>query len=291
MLRRGAIVGCVTVIVALWATANVRAEDKPRRIVSLNLCTDQILLDLVPRDRIAGLTKLSADRNVSAVASDVTGVNLIWGGAEEVLGLDPDLILASPFSATPTVDLLKRLGLRIELVPFATDFASIRSTVRQVAKAVGEIERGEVVIQRFDRALSLAQSRRDRQPEALVYQVNGLVSGTGSLADAALKAAGLTNQIARRGPGSGLGRGSGARLALESIVAMPPDLVVLAQGMQTYRTVVSDNLRHPALARVIAETAGLELPMPLWLCGAPRVADAVAMLAVAREKLSATTRP
>ena len=257
---------------------------KPARIVSLNLCTDQILIELVPPERIAALTTLAVDRNVSAIAGDVKGIKLIAGAAEEVLGLDPDLVLASPYAATTTVDLLKRLGKRVELVPFATDFDGIRATVRQVAAAVEEPERGEAVIARFDAALSSARSHSSKQPEALVYQVNGLVSGTGSLADAALTAAGLSNQAARRSTAAG------ARIALESIVVMPPDLVVLAQGMNTYRTVVSDNLRHPALARLMQRTAGVELPMPLWLCGSPRIADAVGILAQARNRLPAANK-
>ncbi len=283
MSRRGWSV--LTLLLSIMLGARANAEIQPRRIVSLNLCTDQIVLELVPRDRIAALSWLAGDRNVSAVAGEITAVKLIAGGAEEVLALDPDLVLVSPYAATPTVDLLRRLGRRVELVPFATDFAMIRSTVRQVAAAVGETARGEEVVARFDRALASAQSKAARHPEALVYQVNGLVSGTGSLADAALKAAGLANQMDRRATATG------TRLALESIVVMPPDLVVLAQGMHTYRTVVSDNLRHPALARIMAKTAGMELPMPLWLCGSPRISDAVGMLAAARDRLPVSKIP
>lgn len=254
---------------------------KPSRIVSLNLCTDQLLIDLVPPERIAALTDLAVDRNVSAIADRAQGLRLIAGAAEEVLALDADLVLASPFAATTTVDLLQRLGRRVVLVPFATDFDGIRATVRQVATAVGEPERGEAVIAAFDTALAAARPGGSRHPTALVYQVNGLVSGTGTLADAALKAAGLVNQA------ESVPLASGGRLALESIVVNPPDLMVLAQGMHTYRTVVSDNLRHPALAHLMRRTASIELPMPLWLCGSSRVADAVALLAAARSRLTA----
>ena len=283
MMRRVWMLGWLLLSIAPGSRAY--ADTQPRRIVSLNLCTDQIVLELVPPKRIAALSWLAADRNVSAIAGEVKGIRLIAGGAEEVLALDPDLVLASPYAATPTVDLLRRLGRRVEMVPFATDFEMIRSTVRQIALAVEETARGEEVIARFDRALEVARSKAAQHPEALVYQVNGLVSGTGSLADAALKAAGLTNQMARRGTTAG------TRLALESIVVMPPDLVVLAQGMHTYRTVVSGNLRHPALARIMAKTAGMELPMPLWLCGTPRISDAVGMLAAARDRLPASKIP
>lgn len=270
-------------VLGLWFGAAVPASAKPVRIVSLNLCTDQILVDLVPRERIAALTLLAADRNVSAIAETLRGVKLIAGGAEEVVGLDPDLVLASPIAAAPTVDLLRRLGRRVELVPFATSFDEIRATVRQIAAVVEEVERGELLVAQFDRALAVAHSRARTQPEALVYQVNGLVSGTGSLADAALKAAGLANQMERRS------LAPGARLSLESIIVMPPDLVVLAHGMNTYRTVVSDNLRHPALTSIMARSAGMELPMPLWLCGGPRIAQAVRLLAAARDRLPAAT--
>jgi iron complex transport system substrate-binding protein len=277
-MRKGLVASTLALFLAMLPGA-MPLDAKPSRIVSLNLCTDQLLLDLVPRERIAALTRLAADRNVSAIAGRTKGLRLISGAAEEVLSLDADLVLASPYAATPTVDLLQRLGHKVVLVPFATDFAGIRATVRQVAEAVGETERGEAVVQRFDAALAAARSQAERRPDALVYQVNGLVSGTGTLADAALEAAGLSNQAAH------VPLASGARLALESIVVMPPELMVLAQGMHIYRTVVSDNLRHPALARVMERTAGMELPMPLWLCGGPHVAEAVGLLAAARDRL------
>lgn len=279
-MRTGLFMTLLCLLSALLPAAPASA-DKPSRIVSLNLCTDQILIELVERDRISALTTLAADRDVSVIADKAKGLRLIAGAAEEVVSLDPDLVLASPIAAAHTVDLLKRLGKRLEVVPFATSFEEIRATVRQIAAAVDEKQRGDALIARFDAALAAARSRAERHPEALVYQVNGLVSGTGSLADAALKAAGLANQVERRA------MAPGTKLALESVIVMPPDLVVLAQGMHTYRTVVSDNLRHPALARVMAQTAGMELPMPLWLCGSPHIAEAVGLLAAARDRLSA----
>ncbi len=279
MKRLGLAIVCTALLCVVSGTMAQAA--KPSRIASINLCTDQLLLELVPRERIAALSQLAADRNVSPVADRVGGLKLVQGGAEEVLLLNPDLVLASPFSATPTVNLLTRLGYRVELVPFGTDFDGIRGVVRQVARAVGEVEQGEAIIARFDAAIAplTPDNTGSPKPEAIVYQLNGLVSGTGSLADAALRASGFANQAARHVLGSGV------RLSLENLVALPPDLVVLAQRAHDYRTVVSDNLRHPALTRLIASSAALELPMPLWLCGTPHVAKAVQLLRDARQKL------
>ena len=44
------------------------AQAKPQRIVSLNLCTDQLLLQLVEPERIAALTYLSDDPRQSVEA-------------------------------------------------------------------------------------------------------------------------------------------------------------------------------------------------------------------------------
>jgi iron complex transport system substrate-binding protein len=271
-------------ILGLWITSAATAASpptvQPARIVSLNLCTDLILLDLVPRDRIAALSWLAADRDVSPIADDISGIRLVRGHAEEVLSLAPDLVLASPFSATPTVDLLRRLGYVIDVVPFAEDFAGIRSAIRQVAAAVGNTARGEAVVAKFDASLTnAARPTTDAgpPPQALVYQVNGLVSGGGSLIDAALRAAGLSNQASHPGPRLA----AGGRLALEQLVANPPDLLVLAQAPTTYATVVSDNLRHPAVRAVMTSRPSVVLPMPLWLCGSPRISKAIDLLRAA----------
>lgn len=256
------------------------ADVKPRRIVSLNLCTDILLLGLVPRERIRAITLNASIPATSPIAGEIAGIELVRGHAEEVLALDPDLVLTGTYTTAATTELLRRLGRRVEVVPLATDFAGIRHAIRQVAAAVGEPERGDAVIAGFDRDLAVTVPPLARRPSAIVYQVGGLVSGTESLIDAILAAAGLTNAArnARLGPSG--------RIALETLVATPPDLVVLADTAGAYRTPVADNLRHPALARLLAEQADLYLPASLWLCGTPHIAQAVAALDRARAGLS-----
>ncbi|RLA20277.1 MAG: ABC transporter substrate-binding protein, partial [Gammaproteobacteria bacterium] len=76
---------------------------KPQRIVSLNLCADQLLLQLAEPKAIASLTHLAADPELSYLAEEATNYPLNYGSAEEILQLDPDLILAGSFTARPAV--------------------------------------------------------------------------------------------------------------------------------------------------------------------------------------------
>src|SRR5436190_15371629 len=89
----------------------------PVRIVSLDLCTDQLLVELVDRARIAAVTHLGADPAVSAIPEKVRGIPITHGGAEDVLRYDPDLVLAGPFGVSATVGLLRRLGRNVVVVP------------------------------------------------------------------------------------------------------------------------------------------------------------------------------
>ncbi len=270
------------------AASTGAATAKPQRIVSLNLCTDQLLVDLVPRQRIAAVSHLAADPSVSATAEKARDIPVTRGEAENVLAFDPDLVLAGEFSTPATVSILERLGRRVVRIGLANDLDAIRRATRKVADAVGEPEHGEALLARMDQRI--AASRPDpassERPSALVYQVNGLSAGTGTLADALIGLAGLSNQAAA------LGLGPGGQIGLEALAANPPDLVVLTGPKDEYRTAVADNLRHPVLARVMARRAAITVAWRTWLCGTPHAADAVEHLAAARARLlSPAVRP
>jgi len=261
-----------------------QADARPQRIVSLNLCTDQLLIDLADRSRIAALSRLAADPVLSAVADRVSGLTLLRGRAEEVLALTPDLVVTSAYSTPETVSLLRRLGIKVVVIPLAGDLEGVRSAIRVLAEAIGDTEAGEAMIREFDRRLRAAAPPDDGRPTALAYQVNSLTSGPGGLIDAALTAAGFRNAAASRT------LGPGGRLPLEMLVASPPDLVVLANSPDAFRTVIADNLRHPAFRELLARHRHVEIEMPLWLCGTPAIATAVERLARVRAGMEAAER-
>lgn len=285
--KRMSLLGALAASAVIVLSAGLaRAAEPARRIVSLNLCIDPIVLDLVPRERIQALSWVSSDANVSPIVDRIEGIRLVRGTAEEVLALAPDLVLAGAYTTPATIDLLRRLGRRVEVVPMAASIEDIRTVIRAVAVAVGEPERGEAMVAEFDRRLDEARPTGPyRRPEAIVYEANSIVSPRGSMEAASLDAAGFHNAAER------MDVRPGGRMELEALVVTPPDLVVLNQRSATYRTPVADNLRHPALARLLAERAHVFLPMALWLCGTPHVAEAVATLARARAGLLRRTSP
>jgi len=99
--------------------ADVRPQ-KPVRIMSTSQCTDMMLLQLVPRDRIASVTYLAANAAEAIAPGLGKGVPVNHGSAEELLAQKPDLILAGDLAAPMTVRLARRLHAPIVTMKTAT---------------------------------------------------------------------------------------------------------------------------------------------------------------------------
>jgi iron complex transport system substrate-binding protein len=264
------VVAALAFAIVTMATAAAQVT-KPQRIVSLNLCLDQILVDLVPRERIAAISHLGADPAVSAVPERLVGLPSTRGEAEDVLALNPDLILASTFTRPATVSLLRSLGKRVEILPLPQSLAGIRTQLTTLGQLVGEPDHAQSLISVLDRTLDGSPPRHQLR-RALIYQVNSMVSGPGGLMDEVLAIAGYQN-AARE-----LGASSSAHVTLETLIETPPDLLIVTAGPDDYRTPVADNLRHPLLKRLPPSTRVAELPWRDMLCGTHHTARLIERL-------------
>src|ERR1700675_740626 len=83
------------------------------RVVSMNVCTDQLLLTLADPAQIVGLSRYSRDAWQSFAAADARRYPILSGGAEDILVLKPDIVVASLFDKRSTRELLKAHGLHL----------------------------------------------------------------------------------------------------------------------------------------------------------------------------------
>ena len=233
------------------------------------------------------MTHLAGDPSVSAIPEKARGIPITHGGAEDVLRYDPDLVLAGPFGVSATVDLLRRLGRNVVVVPLPQDLDGVRASVRAVAAAVGEEAKGEAHDRRLRPApgrLRAGRSERRRRPPSSIR------SAARSRAPAAWPMRRWpppasatwrpTYRLTPRRPGA----------AGSCWWPMPPDLLVLSSNADEYRTALADNLRHPVIGLLRQRGASLELPWRHWLCGTPHIADAIERLAEARGRASRRAR-
>jgi biotin operon repressor len=126
---------------ALLVFAGQAVAAPPQRIMSLKICTDELLLDLVPPSRIASVTFLSRETASLKVWPQGAAVPVNHGTAEEILSTKPDLILTDPYMAPALRPILAKSGAKVLEVPPAENFAQIRAVVRQVAASCSRARR------------------------------------------------------------------------------------------------------------------------------------------------------
>src|SRR5258706_1931932 len=83
------------------------------RIASMNVCTDQLLIPLADPAQILGLSRFSRDARQSFAADDARRYPILSGGAEDVLVLKPDVVVASLFDKRSTRERLEEKGLHL----------------------------------------------------------------------------------------------------------------------------------------------------------------------------------
>ncbi len=231
------------------------------RVVSLNLCTDQMLVLLAP-EKVAALTPLARDPALSFVAPQAAHLPIVRASAEAVLRLHPDLILAAPYGAQTTLALLAQERVPLLRIALPQDFPGIRQMTRLLANALGVPRRGEALLAAMDATLA-ALPHAGQATRALVWEPRGFTAGPGTLMDAVLRAAGFANAS----DGSVV-------IGLEALLRRPPDLLVVPTD-PAWPSLATTLLDHPALAGLRRRA----IPPALTLCAGPFTAEAAAMLA------------
>lgn len=247
------------------------AADAPQRIVSINMCADELLLALADPGQIADLSPYAADRSMSFMADAATRHRHDAAAAETVVDLHPDLVLASSFTGLATRRMLARLGYRVELVDPADSIAQSIEQIRQVAAWVGHPERGARLIAKIDaaRRAAIAAAKGHPRPTAVVYQRRGYVTGGDTLTGELLSIAGFTNQ------GGTLAGTTGGFVPLETLVSDHPDYIVVASADPRAVDQGTALLSHPALTKLYPLSRRIVLPQRLVVCGGPSLPAAL----------------
>ena len=257
-----------------------QAAEPPRRVVSLNLCLDQLVLALAAPGQIVGISDISHDPRISPRWREARALPPVRKRAEEILALRPDLLIIDDF-LTPSL----RKTLRLAGVPTLelAEAGSVEATLDHIAR-IG------AALGRSDAARDLATSLRDgigrlttpverNSPVAAIYQANGMTLGRGTNADGLLRVTGWRNFASERGLSLFV------PLAMEELVVAAPDLLILDGETSDRPSLAEQMMTHRAARRAFAGARTLVMPHSLWLCGGPQNVEALRRLAAARETL------
>ena len=127
---------------AVLAVLALPALALPQRVVSSNLCTDQLVLALADRSQILSLSPLARDPTISFLATDAAELPMNGGRGETIVFSGADLVFAGPDSHLRR-GLLEGQGLPVVVLDTWRDLAHGSERIRNVASRLGHPERGE----------------------------------------------------------------------------------------------------------------------------------------------------
>ncbi len=263
-------------------TLPLAADERPRRVVSVNLCSDQLLLMLADPDQVASVSRLAIEPLSSFVAEQARNYPLNQARAEEVIALKPDLVLASNYTHTRLLTTLETLGYRVERLPRAKNLEQIDVLIRRTAALLHQEQRGERLIRSMHASLADDNPAPPAErPGALFLQPNGYTSGQETLQDTALRLAGWRNLSAEGGI-----RGY-VQVDLERLLSWQPSRIFTSRYNSSGDSLAERALGHPALTRLLGGRSLEPVPYKYWICPGPMLAEAVAHLRQVREEFEA----
>lgn len=261
----------------LWSIAAVAAMMSAApsfaaapRIVSMNICTDQMLLALADPGQILGLSRFSRDARQGWVGAGARQFPILSGGAEDILVLKPDVVTASQFDKRSTREILKANGVNLVELPLPRSLSEVREQIREMGEIAGHPERAAAEIAKLDAAIARARQLASvRHFRVLPLSRRGWVPGRDSFVGAILAAAGLANAA------GDLGVDFGGFASLEAIVNLRPDFLVVSDAGERAEDDGRAFLLHPALERFYPREKRIVIPERMTECGGVLLADAL----------------
>ena len=244
---------------------------RPERVVSINLCTDQLLMALADPGQIAAVSTIASDPSLSAVAEAARRYPAIAGSAEEVLKLKPDLVLAGSFTRRETREALDRFGIRVVTFDPVLDIEGAIVEVQRTAAILDQDQRGADLVRAIERSITDAANTGSGLI-VLPLQRRGFVAGGGTLLTNVLTRIGATNAA------TSMGIASVTQVPTEAILKLKPDALILEDMAPQASDQGTALLLHPALARAVPPSQRMELPVSASICAGPTLPDAIKRL-------------
>ncbi len=253
----------------------------PERIVSLDLATDEIILELVDPSRVSGVSFWSVSEGISTVADKAVKVpnQIRYYDAEEVLVCKPDIVIAPDWTSADLLRTLKDLGVTVYISRSSLSVENVKVSLAEIADALNEKEKGNEIAAEMERDLAKAAARKAQIPEnerknvVLYSHLRGYI-GKGSLFDDLCHYAGVINGAAL------IGMGANDPLAEEGLVLMNPDIILIptwSYGNISPERIKNELLTDPAMQpiKAVRNRAFKQVPDKYMYSASPAMTKAI----------------
>jgi iron complex transport system substrate-binding protein len=261
----------VALLAALALAAPARAQG---RVASLNLTADEILVEILPPERLVGVTRFADEQGTSNVVGRVpaSAARFPKADIERLVALSPDLVVVSEYTDADFLRQLEKTGLRWHRIEGLATLPGIRKAILDLGRAVGEGAAAERMAKAFDAKLAdLGRRLAGVKQPRLLYWSSGMTAGADTAIGSLIECAGARN-VGRELGVTGIAEPGGERAFVAD-----PDAILVGTWPRAVETVREE----PLLGRSRAAREGriVVLPTSLLVALSQFSADACVELA------------
>lgn len=206
----------------------ISLEQAPGSVVALQPSDAQTMFEIGAEDRLTGMPEnpATADLEMGDREAVTDGYDVL---VEQVVALDPDVVLAANTTEDGDVDQLREAGLDVYVFGEGNSIDDVRQNVRTTGELVGECDGANQTVEWMDERIELlenatADDAEDR-PLAFYDMREGSTTGTNSFQHQVLTTAGIENLAERVGLEASWGK-----IDSEQIVAEDPEWIIHPTG-------------------------------------------------------------
>jgi iron complex transport system substrate-binding protein len=242
------------------ALAAAPVEATPRRVASLNLCTDELVLMLAAPEQIVSVTHLAQQEAETPLWRHARLRARNDGSLISVVPLRPDLVVTMGGGGRDRLRIAERLGIRTLDLPFARSLQDVIGSISRIAAALGRPEAGTALLRRLT---ALIRSAPRPMRDAIWLGGGGRTVPADGLEAQWMALAGLRQRPMR-----------GDRVSLETLLVRPPAVLLRSDYRQGQYSNQQRWLAHPA-ARYAH--AGRTIPTDgrRWTCMGPLMIEEI----------------
>ena len=245
------------------------AQAAARRVASLNLCTDELVLMLAAPEQIVSVTHLAQQQAETPLWRRASLYARNDGSLLSVAALRPDLVVTMGGGGHDRLRIAGRLGIRTVNLPFAQSLRDVVEGISLLAAALGRPRAGTALLRRMEAVIRSAPARgRD----TIWLGGGGRTVAAHGLEAQWMALAGMRQRAMR-----------GDRVSLETLIARPPAILLRSDYRQGQYSAGQRWLGHPA---ALHARAGRTIPTDgrRWTCMGPLLIDEIYRLRQAAER-------
>lgn len=233
-------------------SGRVEIAAPPERVFSLSLGHAEILAELVGAQKLVAVVNFFKDPATSAISEEFATRPESGSGPEEIVALEPDLVIASAFTSADLISQLEQLDITVVRADLESSALGNIPNILLLGYMLGAEEKALALAEEVQQRVEEVQERvNEDDPEpprvlAISRYVDTYAAGEGSTEGGIIEAAGGINAAAEAGVVSH------QLMSIEGIASVNPDIILLTQPEESALEYAEELYAEPALAEVPA---------------------------------------